>query len=121
MEIHEHCAAWSLGKLEMSNSITRMMFTSAMGFAWDIIKAGERVVAYAEDWEVTEANAERAGFVERAVWRSGGAILRVGERLELAVNACAMRLGYADGEISSYVFDQLMRASSASCAVVRPV
>ena len=76
------------------------MLTGAMGFAWDMIGLGERVVAVAESWEVQEGNQERAGFVELTVWRTGRAIVVAGERLELWVNAVGMRLGYRDGEVS---------------------
>jgi hypothetical protein len=84
----------------MMKSITRTMLTSAMGIAWKLISTGEHVVAYSESWEVTEANAASAGFVERAVWRAGTTILRIGEWLELAVNRAAMGMGYNDGEVS---------------------
>lgn len=84
-------------------SITRTLLTGSMGFAWDMIKAGERVVTYTESWELNERNQERAGFVELAVWRSGRVIVVAGEGLELWVNALAMRLGYNDGEVSGLV------------------
>jgi hypothetical protein len=87
----------------MLKSVTRTMLTRAMGFAWDLIKVGERVVAYAESWEVTETNAQRASFVELTVWRTGNVIVGTGERLELGVNSLAMRLGWDDGEVSSLV------------------
>jgi hypothetical protein len=84
----------------MMKSITRTMLTSTMGFAWDMIKTGERIVAVAERWELTKANEQRAGFVELAVWRAGTAIVGIGERLELKINQFAMWLGYDDGEVS---------------------
>jgi hypothetical protein len=87
----------------MLKSVTRTMLTSAMGFAWELIKAGGRIVAYAEGWEVTKANEDRAGFVELVVWRAGNAIVCMGERLELSVNSLAMGLGYSDGEVSGIV------------------
>jgi hypothetical protein len=85
----------------MLKLIERTVLASAMGFAWDLIKVGERVVVYGESWEVTGANEQRAGFVELTVWRAGNAIVRIGERLELSVNSLAMRLGYNDGEVSA--------------------
>jgi hypothetical protein len=88
---------------KMKSAITQALLTRAMGFAWDIITAGERVVAVAENWELHEGNQERAGFVELTVWRAGHATVRMGERLELRVNALAMRLGYGDGEVSRMV------------------
>ncbi len=84
----------------MLRLVTRGMLTGAIGFAWATIKTGERIVAYAENWEITEVNAERAGFVELAVWRVGRAVLRAGERLELAVDEFVMWLGYDDGEVT---------------------
>jgi hypothetical protein len=84
-------------------SITDTMLTSAMGFAWDIIGVGERAGALPESWELHERNAESAGVVELTVWRAGKAIVRLGERLELRVNALAMQLGYNDGEVSGLV------------------
>lgn len=86
----------------MQKSIIRTMLVSAMGFAWDTIKAGERVVAFAESWELHEGNQERAGFVELGVYRAGLIIAVSGERLEALVNTLAMKLGYHDGEVSAY-------------------
>jgi hypothetical protein len=87
----------------MMNSITRAVLTSTTSFAWKLIATGERVVAFAESWELHEGNQERAGFVELAVWRTGRAIVVAGERLELRVNALAMRSGFCDGEVSGMV------------------
>jgi hypothetical protein len=87
----------------MMKSITQEMLVGAMGFAWDMIRAGGRVVALAESWELHEGNLERAGFVELTVWRTGRAIVAAGESLELRVNALAMWLGYSDGEVSGIV------------------
>jgi hypothetical protein len=84
----------------MLKSITQAALTSTMGLAWKLITTGERVVAFAESWQLHEGNADRAGFVELTVWRAGRAIVRMGERLELRVNALAVGLGYNDGEVS---------------------
>jgi hypothetical protein len=88
----------SMGKL-----IKRSALTGVMGFSWDLIKTGGRIVAYVDSWEVNEANERRAGFVERSVWKAGRIITIAGERLELAVNGLAVRLGYNDGEVSGLV------------------
>jgi hypothetical protein len=87
----------------MMNSITRTMLTSTMGFAWNLIKTGERIVAFADRWELHEGNEQRAGFVELSVWRTGAAIVSIGEGLERAVNRFALWLGYDDGEVSGMV------------------
>jgi hypothetical protein len=87
----------------MGKLITSTMLTSAMRFAWRLINTGERVVAFAESWELHEANEQRAGFVELAVWRAGTAIVSMGEGLELAVNRFALWLGHGDGEVSGMV------------------
>ena len=60
-----------------------------MGLLWDLIRAGERIVAYAESWEVTKANEQHAGFVELTIWRTGHGVVVMGERLELSVNGLA--------------------------------
>jgi len=87
----------------MGKLITSTMLTSAMGFAWDTIRVGEYVVAFAESWELHEGNEQRAGFVELSVWGTGRGIVRMGERLERAVNRLAMKLGYNDGDVSGMV------------------
>lgn len=87
----------------MIKEITRTLLTGTMGFAWDRIKTGERIVAFAESWEVNEANELRAGFAELSVWRAGRIITIASERLELGVNRFALWLGYSDGEISGMV------------------
>jgi hypothetical protein len=87
----------------MMKSITRTMLTTAMGFAWDVIKTGERIIEASENWDVHEANERRAGFVELAVWRVGNAIAGMGVRLELGINRFAIWLGYSDGEVSGMV------------------
>jgi hypothetical protein len=98
------CRVEHKGEVEMIKSaITQALLTSIMGFAWDIITAGERVVAVAQNWALHEGNEQSAGFVELTVWRTGRAIVVAGERLELWVNAVGMRLGYRDGEVSRIV------------------
>ena len=92
-----------IGEVEMIKAATQAILTSSMSFAWYTIKSGERIVAFAESWELHEGNQERAGFVELGVNRVGRAIVSAGERLELRVNAVAMRLGYDDGEVSGLV------------------
>jgi hypothetical protein len=87
----------------MMKSITRTMLTSTMRFAWDVIKTGERIVAFAESWELHEANEQRAGFVELAIWRTGNAVVGMGERLEQSVDTFALWLGYSDGDVSGGV------------------
>lgn len=84
----------------MMKSITRVMLTSTMGFAWKLIRTGERVVAAAESWG---DNDRHAGFAELSVWKVGTAITIGGERLERAVNGCAIWLCYNDGEVSGMV------------------
>jgi hypothetical protein len=79
----------------MMNSTTQAMLTGTMGFAWRLIATGERVVAFAESGELHEGNEQSAGFVELTVWRAGRAIVVTSERLELRVNALALRLGYS--------------------------
>lgn len=95
----------------MGKLITSTMLVSTMGFAWDMIRAGQRVVAFAESWEAHEGNEQSAGFVELAVWRAGSAIVRMGERLELWANGLAVRVGYNDGEVSGMVAGWLALAS----------
>jgi hypothetical protein len=85
---------------EMIKAITRAMLTGTMDFTCAQIKTGKRIVAFAESWEVNEADAPGAGFAEMSVWRVGSILTAAGEHLELGVNWCAMRLGYYDGEIS---------------------
>ena len=87
----------------MFKSITRTMLTSAMGFAWDLIRTGEHIVATSERLGKDEAYDLRAGFVEMSVCRSGQAVVLTGEGLELFVNAVATKLGYRDGEVSGMV------------------
>ena len=84
----------------MGKLITSTMLTSAMGFSWKLIRAGECVVEAAERWG---ADDQHAGFAELSVWKLGRAITAGGERLELAVNGFALRLGYGDGEVSGMV------------------
>lgn len=84
----------------MLKSITRTMLTSAMGFAWTLIRAGEGVVALSERLGSDDL---RADFAEMSVWRAGQAVVRSGEGLERLVNAVAMTLGYNDGEVSAMV------------------
>jgi hypothetical protein len=106
-----HCAAWITGEVgKMLKSIARALLTSIMGFAWGTIKVGEDVVAFAESWEVHEGNEQSAGVGELSVWRSGNAIVRMGERLELWVNGLAVRFGYNDGEVSGMVAGSLALA-----------
>ena len=94
-------AVWSLGKLDskMGKLITSTMLTSAMGFAWGLIRRGERIAEASGNWG---ANDLRAAFAERSVWRVGLTIAHAGESLELLVNACAMKLGYHDGEVAGF-------------------
>jgi len=40
----------------MIKSIERSALTGVMCVAWDLIKTGERIVAFAERWEVNAAN-----------------------------------------------------------------
>lgn len=84
----------------MLKSITRTILISTMGFAWDMIKAGERLRAFVYTWEIHDGNRERSGLGELWALRSALAIVVGGERLELLVNALAMKLGYRDGEVS---------------------
>ena len=84
----------------MLKSITRTMLTSTMSFAWKLIRTGERVVEGAESWGV---NDRHASFAELSVRKVGTVITTGGERLELAVNRVALRLGYNDGEVSGMV------------------
>ena len=81
-------------------SITRTMLTSAMGFAWSMIRAGERGVEAAGGWG---ADDQHASLAELSVWKAGMMITIGGEQLELAVNRFALRLGYNDGEVSGMV------------------
>jgi hypothetical protein len=97
----------------MKSVITQALLTSTMGFAWDTIAAGERVVAFAESWELHEGNEQSAGFVELSVWRAGSAIVNAGEALEPFVNWLGMKLGYRDGEVSSWVAEQLQSSAVA--------
>jgi hypothetical protein len=92
-----------LGKLDMLKSITRTMLTSAMGFAWDVVRTGERGVVKSEAFETTDIERPYAGFVEKSVWQARRAMVGTGEGLELFVNRFAMRLGYRDGEVSGMV------------------
>jgi hypothetical protein len=94
------CRVVTLGNLEMMKSIADTMFTSAMGFAWTLIRAGESTVAFGESWG---ANDQHAGFAELSMWKAGRAIAGAGEGLELAVNRFALWAGYDDGEVSSMV------------------
>ena len=84
----------------MMKSITRTMLTSTMGFAWDLIKTGERIVAFAERRGATD---ERAGFAELFVRKAGKIITSVGGHLEPGVNKVAVWLGYSDGDVSGMV------------------
>jgi hypothetical protein len=95
-----HCAAWSLGEVGMLKLIIRTMLTSTTGFAWDLIRSGARIVEASGNWG---ANDLRTDFAERSVWRAGITIAHAGESLELFVNACAMKLGYRDGEVAGFV------------------
>ena len=89
-----------LGKLDMMKSITRKMLTSTMDFSWDTIKAGERIVAFAESWGAKD---QHAGFAELSMRQAGTVVTIAGERLELVVNGLALWLGYNDGEVSGMV------------------
>lgn len=84
----------------MTKSITDTMLTTAMGFAWKLIRTGERVVEAAESWG---ADDQHAGFTELFVRKAGTVVTIGGERLELAVNGLALWLGYNDGELSGMV------------------
>ena len=84
----------------MMKSITRTLLTSTMGFAWDMIRAGERVVAFAESWKLHEGNEQRAGFIELIVHRTGRALGAAGKRFELGLDALAIRFGFDDGEVT---------------------
>jgi len=87
------------GSLEMMKSI-RKMLTSAMGFAWYIVHAGERTVERCEAIGITDPEKPYAGFLEKMAWWKGWAMVRTGEGLELFINGLAMKLGYNDGEVS---------------------
>jgi hypothetical protein len=87
----------------MLKLVERALLTSTMGFAWDLIKAGERIVAYSESWGADEAYDLRAPFAERWIHNRGMSIIAMSERLELSVNWLAMKLGYEDGEVSRMV------------------
>jgi hypothetical protein len=91
----------------MLNSITQAMLTSTMGFAWDISTTGERSVERSEAIGIIDLQKPCAGLIETMVWRKGWATVSAGERLEVFVNACGMKLGYRDGEVSGWVVDQL--------------
>lgn len=84
----------------MIKSITDAMLTTAMGFAWTLIRAGESTVTFGESWGAAD---QCAGFAELSMWKTGRAIIRAGERLELAVNGFALWSGYGDGEVSGMV------------------
>lgn len=84
----------------MLKSMTHTMLTSTMGVAWDLIKTGERIGAFAERWG---ANDQHVGFAELSMCKAGRMITSAGERLELSVNRCALWLGYNDGEVSGIV------------------
>jgi hypothetical protein len=92
----------------MLKFITDTMLISTMGCAWSLITTGERIVAAAERWEVHAANELHAGFVELSVWRTGTAIVGIGERLEHGVNRLALRLGFADGAVSGMLVSEQM-------------
>lgn len=83
----------------MLKLMTRQMLTSAMSFAWKLIRAGESVVGATESW----GSDDRASLAEGSVRNAGRAITAGGEWLELATNGLAMRLGYRDGEVSGGV------------------
>ena len=76
------------------------MLTSAMRFAWKLIRTGERVVAAGES---RGANDQHAGTAERAMRKAGMLITSGGECLELAVNGFALWFGYDDGAVSGMV------------------
>lgn len=83
----------------MMKLTTRAMLASAMGFAWDMIKTGERISEATTSW----GDDQHAGPAEKAVHKLGRVIAGTGERLERGVNRLAMRLGYDDGEASGMV------------------
>jgi hypothetical protein len=82
----------------MTKSITRAMLTGTMGFAWDAIRIGERIVWWTEGF-----GGEHAGVIERAALMAGRACVCLGELGELWVNRYAMKRGYFDGEVSGLV------------------
>ena len=83
----------------MMKSITRTMLMSTMSFAWTLTTADERTSEATKGW----GSDQHASVAEVAVRNAGRAITAVGERLEQATNALAMRLGYRDGEVSGRV------------------
>jgi hypothetical protein len=87
----------------MLKSITRTMLTSAMGFAWGVIRSGERGVECSEALGRTDPEKPYAGFVEKTQYLARRARVCAGESLELSVNRFAMKRGYNDGEVSGMV------------------
>jgi hypothetical protein len=115
-----HCirGAVHLGEVEMLNSITRTMLTSAMGFARDTITAGERIVAFAERWGADEAYDLRAPYSEIWINNRGENVTFMGEQLERFVNWLGMKLGYLDGEVSGWLADRnIMRYGAEPVSV----
>jgi hypothetical protein len=90
----------------MMKSITQAMLTNAMGFAWDVTKAGERIVEFAERWGADEAYDLRAPYSEIWIRHRGENVTAMGEQLERFVNWLGMKLDYRDAEVSGWVMDQ---------------
>lgn len=65
------CRVVTLGKLDIMKLISRTMLTSAISFAWKLIRTGERVVEAAESWGINDPH---AGFAELSVRKVGTAI-----------------------------------------------
>ena len=87
----------------MLKLIIRTVLTSAMGFAWDITRTGERGVERSEAIGIIDPEKPYAGFAEKAKWQISGATVRTCEELERGVNWFAMKLGYSDGAVSALV------------------
>jgi hypothetical protein len=84
----------------MLKSIMHTILTSILRFAWKLVRTREHIVAFAESWELHEANEKRAGFVELAVWRTGTAVVRIGVALERSVDRFALWVGFSDGDVT---------------------
>ena len=57
-------------------NVVGMQLTSAMGLAWDQVRAGEFVVEAAETWGAEDP---QAGLVELYMWSSGKLAIAFGE------------------------------------------
>jgi hypothetical protein len=87
----------------MLKATTRTILTSAMGFAGDTARMGERGVERCEAIGIIDPEKPYGGFAEKTKWQISGATVRTGAKLERGVNWFAMKLGYSDGEVSGVV------------------